>query len=274
MPSMRIGQDLDMHYVIDDYTDPWLQPETILMLHGNAESGAVWYGWVPHLARRFRVVRPDMRGFGLSTPMPRAYPWSLDRVIDDYVELMRGLGIERVHLVAAKLGGTVARRFAARCPELIATLTVAGTPPPAREGHEAVVRDWLVDFEANGVEPWARRTMSGRLGSRFPQAGAEWWIRLMGRTATSTQLSFMATIPTSNIVEDLPRIQCPTLVITTEGSALGSVDVTRKWQQAIPRSELLVLAGDSYHVAASDADMCARETLAFIERCRRAAGVH
>lgn len=269
MPKLRIDDDLEMHYEVDDFTDPWSEPETILMLHGNAESGAVWYGWVPHLAGRYRVVRPDMRGFGQSTAMPRDYPWSLDRIVDDYVALMQGLGLKRVHLVAAKLGGTAARRFAAQYPELVETLTVAGTPPPIRDERAAIVREWLVDFEANGVEPWARRTMAGRLGGKFPPEGAEWWIRLMGRTATSTQLGFMAAIPTSNIVADLPRIQCPTLVITTEGSALGSVDVTRAWQQTIPRSELLVLPGDSYHVAASDPDLCARETLAFIDRARR-----
>jgi pimeloyl-ACP methyl ester carboxylesterase len=86
----------------------------------------------------------------------------------------------------------------------------------------------------------------------------------MGRTPTSTQLGFMAHVPTTNIEADLPRIQCPTLVITTEGSALGSVEATRAWQEKIPDSRLLVLPGDSYHVAASDPDRCAEETLAFI----------
>ena len=105
MPLIKISAGLDMHYERDDYTDPWTTPETILMLHGNAESSAVWYGWVPHLARRYRVIRPDMRGFGRSTPMPREFPWSLDRIVDDYVELMQGLGLARAHLVAAKLGG-------------------------------------------------------------------------------------------------------------------------------------------------------------------------
>jgi len=55
-------------------------------------------------------------------------------------------------------------------------------------------------------------------------------------------------------------------VITTEGSALGSVETTRAWQQMIPHSELLVLPGDSYHVAASDADQCAQATREFIRR--------
>src|SRR5690606_519807 len=74
MPKIRLAPDLEMHYRVDDFTDPWSTPDPILLLHGNAESGAAWYRWVPVLGRRFRVVRPDMRGFGQSTPMPRDYP--------------------------------------------------------------------------------------------------------------------------------------------------------------------------------------------------------
>lgn len=40
MPTTRIAPDLEMHYLVDDYTDPWRDPETILLLHGNCESGA------------------------------------------------------------------------------------------------------------------------------------------------------------------------------------------------------------------------------------------
>src|SRR5262245_22116409 len=82
MPTARVADDLEMHYLIDDCTDPWSEPQTVLLLHGSSESGAVWFGWVPHLARHFRVVRPDMRGFGASTAMPRDYPWPIDTVID------------------------------------------------------------------------------------------------------------------------------------------------------------------------------------------------
>jgi pimeloyl-ACP methyl ester carboxylesterase len=88
----------------------------------------------------------------------------------------------------------------------------------------------------------------------------------MGQTAASTQLSFMPTIACADIRADLPQIACPTLVITTEGSGLASVDETRAWQQTIPDAELLVLPGDSYHVAASHAVPCAQATLAFLAR--------
>jgi pimeloyl-ACP methyl ester carboxylesterase len=196
--------------------------------------------------------------------MPRDFPWTLDRICDDFCGLMDALGIKRFHLVAAKIGGTIARYFAARHADRVLTLTVVGTPPPRRGVGRRP--ELIEEFEKKGVELWARRTMAGRLGSRFPPEGAEWWIQLMGRTAVSTQVGFMPTIADADITDALPRIRCPTLVITTEKSGLGTVEEMRAWQQRIQHSTLLVLPGDSYHVAATDADRCALATLDFIKR--------
>ena len=266
MPTLPIPPDLNLYYVVDDYTDPWHEPSTVLMLHGNAESSAAWYRWVPQLGHRYRLVRPDMRGFGASTPMPRDFPWTLDVIIDDFCRLMDALHIERFHLLGAKIGGTIARAFAARRPDRVRTLTVVGTPPPLRVGAAERVPDLTEMFEKQGVEYWAKQNMGDRLGSAFPPEGVAWWTAFMARTEVSTQLGFMKTIACADIREDLPNITCPTLVITTEGSGLASVEETRAWQQTIPDSELIVLPGDSYHVAATHAVPSAQATLDFIER--------
>jgi pimeloyl-ACP methyl ester carboxylesterase len=76
----------------------------------------------------------------------------------------------------------------------------------------------------------------------------------------------MRTIACADIRADVPNIRCPTLVITTDGSGLASVEETRGWQQQIPNSRLVVLPGDSYHVAATHAERCAAETLDFIAK--------
>jgi 3-oxoadipate enol-lactonase len=266
MPTFRPSPDLDMHYEVDDFTDPWKKPETILLLHGNAESGLAWWGWVPALARHYRVVRPDMRGFGQSTAMPRDFPWTLDRLVEDFCLLMDHLGIDRFHLVGAKIGGTVARAFAARRPERVKTLTVVGSPPPLRPGAKEAVPGLIKMFEEHGVEYWARQNMANRLGSAFPPEGFEFWCKFMARTAVSTQLGFMGTIACADIRADVPKIACPTLVITTEESGLGSVADMRAWQEQIKGSELVVLPGNSYHVAATHADPSAAATLDFIAR--------
>src|SRR5438552_17571212 len=182
---------------------------------------------------------------------------------------MDALGVQRFHLVGAKIGGVVARAFAARRPERVMTLTVIGSPPPLRKGAERIPA-LTEEFETQGVEHWARRTMAGRLGDRFPAEGVEWWIKFMGRTAVSTQIGFMKTIACADIRADLPQIRCPTFVITTDGSGLASVDETRAWQQQIANSTLLIMPGNSYHVAASHGERCAEATLDFIARNRGA----
>ncbi|MFZ9150474.1 MAG: alpha/beta fold hydrolase, partial [Burkholderiales bacterium] len=116
---------------------------------------------------------------------------------------------------------------------------------------------------------WARRTMDGRLGEHFPDEGVEWWTKFMGRAPVSSLVGFNRGVNYADIRADLPKITCPTLVITTEESGLGTVDRTREWQEKIPNSKLLVLPGKSYHVAASDAEACATETLKFMQQAAK-----
>ena len=88
----------------------------------------------------------------------------------------------------------------------------------------------------------------------------------MARTDKNTQIGFMGTIACADIRADLPKIACPTLVITTEESALGTVEETRAWQRQIRDSALVVLPGNSYHVAATHAAQSAAATLGFLKR--------
>ena len=121
-------------------------------------------------------------------------------------------------------------------------------------------------FEDHGVEYWARQNMANRLGSSFPKEGFDFWVKYMARTALSTQLGFMGTIACADIRADIPKIKCPTLVITNEDSGLGSVAAMRAWQEQIAGSELVVWPGNSYHVAATHADQSSKATLDFIRR--------
>jgi 3-oxoadipate enol-lactonase len=266
MPTMRVAADLEMFYRDEAFPDPWRTPETMLLLHGNAESGEAWNSWMPILGREFRVIRPDMRGFGRSTPMPLDHPWSVDGIIDDFLGLADQLGLVTFHVVSAKIGCPIAMRMAARHAARLRSLTVVGgiVSGVASLGDRAA--SWVEHIERHGVESWARWTMPGRLGTQAPPEMSEGWAKLMGATPHTTQLGFIRSVPAIDVRADLPRIACPSLVITTDGSGLGSVESVREWQKAIPRSELMVVPGDSYHVAATHPDACARAVVDFIRR--------
>ncbi|MDB5413993.1 MAG: alpha/beta hydrolase [Rubritepida sp.] len=266
MPLTRITPDLEMFYRDEAFADPWREAEPMLLLHGNAENGEAWNSWMPVLGREFRVVRPDMRGFGGSTAMALDYPWSMDRIVDDFLALADQLGLASFHLVSAKIGCPIAMRMAARHPDRLRSLAVVGgiVSGTASLGDRAA--SWLDHIERNGVESWARWTMPGRLGAASPPEMMEGWAKLMGATARSTQLGFIRSVPAIDVRDDLPGISCPTLVITTDGSGLGSVEAVRGWQKEIRGSEFMVVPGDSYHVAATHPDACARAVVDFIRR--------
>jgi pimeloyl-ACP methyl ester carboxylesterase len=171
----RPSPDPQIHYIVDDFTDRWYQPQTILVLHGNAESGLAWYAWVPRLARAYRLVRPDMRGFGQSTPMPPDHAWTLDELTADFCGLMDHLAVARFHLVGAKIGGAIARAFAARRPERLITLTVVGTSPPFRVGAAERVPDlsglaarFRRKVSSGGASSWAAPRYQPRSASWAP----------------------------------------------------------------------------------------------------------
>jgi pimeloyl-ACP methyl ester carboxylesterase len=266
MPVARITPDLEMFYRDDCFADAWREVPTLLLLHGNAESSEAWNAWMPLVARHFRVVRPDMRGFGQSTPMPLDYPWSPECIIDDFLALSDTLGLGAVHIAAAKVACPIALRLAARHPERVRSLVVLGGIVSGEVSLGDRAASWLEHIKMHGVESWARWTMPGRLGSACPPAMQEGWSKLMGRTALSTQLGFIRSVPGIDVRADLPTIKCPTLVVTTDGSGLGSIEAVRGWQKTIPGSELMVVAGDSYHVAATHPELCANATLDFIAR--------
>jgi 3-oxoadipate enol-lactonase len=254
-----------LHYVVDDFTDPWRPAPTVVMVHGLAESTEAWRGWVPYLARHHRVVRMDLRGFGRSTPMPETYGWSMDRLLEDIRALIRHLGCDTVHLAGAKSGGSMVLQLAARDPAMVRSV-VAVTPPVVAA---AATAPWVESIERDGVLEWARSTMAGRLGSGVSAAETAHWItNIQGQTPRSTLLGYLRWVPGLDIREEVKKIRCPSLVITTTGSGLRTVDSVKAWQQSLPRSELMVIEGDAWHAAGAYPDRCAQAAAEFLARVK------
>ena len=92
MESFTASDGVRLAYYIDDFTDPWQQAPTLLLLHAAMGSARRYYAWVPALARHYRVVRMDLRGHGGSEIPPADRALTLDRLVADVAELMDHLG--------------------------------------------------------------------------------------------------------------------------------------------------------------------------------------
>ncbi|HEY8358105.1 MAG TPA: alpha/beta fold hydrolase, partial [Ramlibacter sp.] len=255
----------------DDFTDPWRPRETVLLLHGIGETGEAFRGWVPHLARRCRVVRADFRGYGASSRLPAGAQLSLETLAADTEALVAALGVARVHVVGAKLGAQVALMLAQRKPPWLASLSLAGVLISPGDALGAWVERWCAMVDEGGSRRWAEETMPGRMGGSFPAAAMEWWGSFMAEAPPETVKACLRMLPALREPARLEDIRCPTQVlVAVQPAAPGAfdqrqpVEEVRRWQQRIPGSRLCAVEADSYHIAASHPDACARIVAEFI----------
>ncbi len=97
--------------------------ETVILLHGSASSGAVWRRSAAVLRSLYRVITPDLIGYGRSAAWPEGAPYSLDAETRLLAALLPCCG-EPFHLVGHSFGGTVALHLALSNPVRVRTLTL------------------------------------------------------------------------------------------------------------------------------------------------------
>ena len=261
MPYLKLEDGFELHYRIDDYTDPWEQPETVLFIHGANENLEAYRAWVPHLSRRYRMLRFDIRGFGKSAPLTEGFQFTTDLVVDDMVRLIGHGSGKAVHVVAAKSGGITAVRLAARRPDLVRSLSlVCCSPfPPEQEGTLEIMA------RPGGMRAWALSTMRRRMGSRMPEAGIEAWSDLMGSAPLATMKAYFQWVTQTDMLPDLARIQCPVLFIGTRAPTRTTKELDT-YKKLVKRLETAVVESDGFHASGSEPDATAAIALAFIAR--------
>lgn len=142
-----------LHYVSQGEGD------LVLMLHGFPEF---WYSWryqIPALARYFKVVVPDLRGYNDSEKPAGGY--DLDTLSADIRSLIENLGYSRAHIVGHDWGGAIAWHIAQKFPQYLDRLAILSAPHPQRFTQELLSnldqlrRSWyLFAFQVPGIPEW------------------------------------------------------------------------------------------------------------------------
>jgi pimeloyl-ACP methyl ester carboxylesterase len=103
----------------------------VLLLHGWPDSARLWRHQVPALAGRgYRVITPDLRGFGRSEQPAEVRSYTLRNVVGDVTGLLDALGVPAVHVVGHDWGAAVAWLTAIMRPDRVRTLTAISVPHP------------------------------------------------------------------------------------------------------------------------------------------------
>ena len=138
----EIGATIDAGGVKTNYLEAGQGPPVVL-IHGSGPGVTAYANWrlvIPALAERFRVIAPDMIGFGF-TERPDGVEYGVQTWADQTVAVMDSLGIQKASLVGNSFGGAIALRVAVQHPDRVDRLVLMGSMGvdfPITEGLDRV----------------------------------------------------------------------------------------------------------------------------------------
>ena len=131
----------------------------VILLHGFPESHRTWAKLTPLLADRFRLVMPDLRGFGQSDRPQHVEAYATDTLIADLFALADALEIERFALVGHDWGGAIAWAAALRGDPRIERLAIINSPHPwifqkslIEDAPQGAASHYIAAFRSPGME--------------------------------------------------------------------------------------------------------------------------
>ncbi|HEY0844488.1 MAG TPA: alpha/beta fold hydrolase [Noviherbaspirillum sp.] len=117
--------------------------ETVVLLHGIFAEKDHWVDFARPLADAYRIVAPDLPGFGESSRLD-GHSYDYAAQTERLKELLDAVGAKRVHLAGNSMGGTIAALFAIRYPERVASVAFIGAPHGIRSPKPSEA-DRLID---------------------------------------------------------------------------------------------------------------------------------
>ncbi|WP_458098071.1 3-oxoadipate enol-lactonase [Roseomonas sp. WA12] len=226
-----------VHYTVEGPDDA----PVLLMLHSLGTSLHVWDPQVRSLSRSFRVIRPDLRGHGL-TSVP-AGPYSMAQMAADMLGLMDALGIARAHLAGISIGGRIALEMAALAPKRVESLILCDTalafPPAAlwQQRAEAVRADGIAAIADAVMARWvvdATRPDSCGLRQMLLRTPAEGYAGAAEALRDATAASIQG------------RVACPATIIVGEKDSSTPPEAAQAIHASIPGSTLAVIPAGAH----------------------------
>jgi pimeloyl-ACP methyl ester carboxylesterase len=216
----------------------------VVFLHG-AGGHTGWMAFLDALANNFAVFAPEHPGFGQSDDPP----W-LDEIADlayFHLDLLKTLGLERVHLIGTSLGGWVAAEMAVRSTASLASLTLVGAIGITTGGITAnggtIPDTFRMPDDENLRRYYADPERAAQRSDDLARALADPAIMatVAKNRATVTRLAYRPRFHNPGLAKWLHRIDVPTLLIWGEADRLVPPSFGEAYRALIPDSRLVVL---------------------------------
>ena len=218
--------------------------ETVLLLHSLGTQAAIWESTAEALSSRYRILRPDLRGHGLSDVTPG--PYSVEGLADDMLALLDALSVAEVHVAGISLGGMVAQSLASRVPQRVRSLTLVDTAlsiPPALFWHDraALVRK-------DGMEPLVETVVARWVtAASLQSSGAQVLRAMLRQTHPEGYAAAAEAVAAADLRHSVSGLRMPTLVLFGDDDVAPPLSSAEALRDAIPGARLEVIP-DAAHI--------------------------
>ena len=220
--------------------------EALVLLHGIFAEKDHWVDFARPLTPHYRVLAPDLPGFGESTRLPRT-DYSYAEQVEYLKEFLDQVGVQRVHLGGSSMGGTIAVLFAIRYPDRVASVAMIGAPhglrtpqPSAMDPMVDAGKSPLIVAQADAFEPMLDFVFAQRPFLPYPILHAAKADAL--RNAPSNQRIWNAQRKDRYLLDaNIAELKQPTLVLWGEKDRLFDVSGAAPLQKRLPQAQVQVL---------------------------------
>jgi pimeloyl-ACP methyl ester carboxylesterase len=240
---------------IHDFTDPWLEPEPLIFVHGFSKNRKFWYEWIPEFARHYRVYNVDMRGHGDSSPADPDLEFSLTPFARDLANLLDVLNIDKAHFIMAEFASAVAIELAADFPSRVKSLVLPGFGYNWSAGA-ASPKAWAELLRKQGTQAWARETSQYRLPPDADPALREWYIAQQSRMPASLLIKMFEFATTLDQTDRLPLVKAPSLVLYGSLAQQATADSMALASKLMPHAKFVRLEGVPFNVMTASPKIC------------------
>jgi 3-oxoadipate enol-lactonase len=213
----------------------------LLLIHACPLDSSMWDAQMAFFSDRYRVIAPDLPGFGGSQP-PHA--WTIPEMGEELANLMDRLGLETCTLAGLSIGGYIALPFALKHPKRVEQMILAHTRARADLDGERAARNTMIEgLRKDGTANLPDKMLPRLLSPETPddvRNRVKAWIERTSAVAAVHALTAMR--DRDDQTKHLDQLQCPTLVIAGSGDAIIPVKDCEQMAAAIPGSEIAVIS--------------------------------
>ena len=245
----------------------------ILMLHGFGAEKDNWTRFAGSLTRTYRVIAPDLPGFGESRWHP-GWDYSLYPQRDRVANFVQALGVGQVHLIGNSMGGHLAALFAHEYPKDVASLALvnnAGVVSPVESDAQRALAHGENPLIVRSLDDFDRLLAYVSLNMLFFPWAAKGVVahRSLNRRLDN-QLIYSAVKgdPTVGLEPLLPQIETPVLIIWGEYDRILHVSSVDKMRPLLPQAEVIIMEDTGHVPMLERPSETAAHYLRFMERVR------